>query len=201
MIVSSVASGRGCSVFAVDPGETTGWAWACIGWNEVGDYGVHESLRRALKDRGGYQLGDSRVLWGQVICGYSGDIDLIGKEEWQAAETLVSTMEMCGEMGSRRSGGAVPRITHVVIEDFILRERTQTRDLLSPVRITAALYVLLCQHSWKMKVVLQSASDKSVINDDRLRRLGLWATGQQHARDANRHLTLWLRKNAADRVG
>jgi hypothetical protein len=136
-------------------------------------------------------------MWGQIATSYSGDSNRIGHEEWQAAEQLIATLEMCGEMGHRRSAGAVPRVSHVVIEDFLLRERTMERNLLSPVRFTAAFQVLLCQHQWRMKCVLQSPSDKSVINDDRLRKLGLWAVGQQHARDALRHMMLWLRKNAA----
>lgn len=205
MIVERSSSSLvGISVFAIDPGETNGWAWALIGHKEVRKYGVHDSVRRALRERSGYQLGDRRVLHGQISVEYSGGSDAdeaysasVGVSEWQAAEQLIATMQMCGEMGARVSGGRVPEITTVVIEDFILRERTMTRDLLSPVRITAALYVLLCQHEWKMQVVLQSPSDKSVINDERLKALGLWAVGQRHARDAYRHLMLYLRKHAA----
>jgi len=193
-IVDLAPRGKGVSVFAVDPGQTTGWAWCLLGHKEIRERGVEGSIAAALRARSGTQLADRRWAWGQIPCHYTGGTEAIGVDEWQAAEQLISTMEMCGEMGDRISGGAVPAITAVVVEDFVLRQRTMTRDLLSPVRLTAAFYVLMCQHRWRFSVHLQSASDKATINDERLKRLGLWAKGEQHARDANRHLALYLRK-------
>lgn len=189
--------GPGYSVFAVDPGETNGWSWACVGAKEIREKGVHDALRNAVRHHAGYLLGDSRWTAGQIVVPYrGGDVSHIGIDEWNAAELIFSQMLVCGEMGSRLSKGKVPQITDIVIEDFILQKRTMTRDLLSPVRITAAFQVLLCQEGFGGKVHLQSASDKSVIKDDLLRSLGVYTKGQQHARDASRHLVLWLRKNA-----
>lgn len=188
---------KGISLFCIDPGETNGWAWGCFGWKELRKQGVVRNLfDGARKDTGGLQLGDTRLSHGEVNTYAPHRTDLIGIMDWQAAEMLISTLEVCGGMGNRRSAGAVPHVTDVVVEDFVLRRRTMTRDLLSPVRITAAIYVLLAQHQWPMRVHLQSASDKSVINDERLRALGLWVPGSTHARDAYRHLALHLRKLA-----
>jgi len=107
---------------------------------------------------------------------------------------MALTMEA---MGARTSAGAVEELTCVVLEDFILRERTSDRSLLSPVRLNAMLTQTITSERPELSVVLQSPSDKSVIRDDQLKRWGLWSVGQQHARDATRHLVLWLRKNSS----
>jgi hypothetical protein len=93
------------------------------------------------------------------------------------------------------SGGLLPGLTHLVCEDFILREHTMDRSLLSPVRITTGLFnncagMLGFDAHWHF----QSPSDKSTVTDSHLKDLGLWFPGKQHARDAARHLVLFLKK-------
>jgi hypothetical protein len=96
-----------------------------------------------------------------------------------------------------RKGRLLPAKS-VIIEDFILRERTQSRSLLAPVRITAALTDRLYSKGYRGEVVLQSPSDaKSIVTDSRLKAWGLWHEGSPHIRDAWRHLVKYLRENRA----
>lgn len=192
---SGRASGGGSlgwSVFAIDPGEDIGWAWACIGRKELAQYGEIEALQRARDDRGGALLADRRFKAGTI--GYHSFLASHTREVEQA-RSIVIQMIASGNMATRTSGGAVTGITDCVIEDFILRERTKARDLLSPVRCTAMVRVFMEQMKVHCPIELQSASDaKGSFTDERLRRWGLWTVGSPHARDATRHLLLHLRK-------
>jgi hypothetical protein len=86
----------------------------------------------------------------------------------------------------------------VVIEDFVLypgKEHYAGREGLAPVRITAYLEAILYERGWEGNVKKYMASDsKRVVKDDRLRQLGLWVEGMQHARDAWRQVVLFCRK-------
>lgn len=84
---------------------------------------------------------------------------------------------------------------HVAIEDFILREHTQDRNLLSPVRVTAALLALF--EDWdEINVVPhfnQASNGKVGVPDPALKKLGLYVPGQGHSNDAARQAILVLR--------
>lgn len=88
------------------------------------------------------------------------------------------------------------RPTAVVIEDFIPREFNQTRDFLSPVRITARLDQLL----WELRAATthrqQPSEAKTTCTDERLQQWGFFEGGHadRHARDADRHAILFFRK-------
>lgn len=94
----------------------------------------------------------------------------------------------------------------LVIEDFILRSAIKGRELLSPVRLTAALTYQL----WRgIKIAngkktsfepwLQSSNDaKNVMTDNRLKLMAMYTPGPDHARDATRHALMWLRKHRVD---
>lgn len=182
---------RGWSVFVVDPGETTGWVWACIGYNELRS-GAADAVVKASAHRSGVQLADSRFQWGQVEGQYRSG-EFYEAEHRMAYDTYIEMMR-CGNLGRRTSGGAVPEISDVIIEDFTLRERTKRRDLLSPIRVTAHLQSIMMMSKHELPPIhLQSASDKSAITDDRLKHWGLWVPGKPHAMDALRHLIVWLR--------
>lgn len=83
----------------------------------------------------------------------------------------------------------------IVVEDFILRPTGNARRSgLSPVRITARLEALAFSFDLDLTWVYQQASAaKGVVTDERLKGLGLWVRGAPHARDAIRHLVLYLR--------
>ncbi len=83
----------------------------------------------------------------------------------------------------------------VVIEDFILRKFLKGRELLSPVRITAALEYALMEAGHD-NFVIQDQGALVTANDERMKSWGLYqrAGGQVHARDADRHSITMLRK-------
>jgi hypothetical protein len=153
--------------------------------------GALEACRRHAS---GLQLNDTRFACGQVPAVYA-DGEFF-EAEYGAAIDLWILQTVYGNMGSRTSGGVVPKISDLVYEDFTLRERTQTRDLLSPIRVTAMHQSVVFQKEGLAhpRMHLQSSSDKSVMTDERLERWGLWQRGKPHANDAIRHLCLFLRK-------
>jgi hypothetical protein len=88
----------------------------------------------------------------------------------------------------------------LVLEDFLLRKMSMGRELLAPVRISAAL-------EWAVRpryfVKQQSNLAFSTVDDDRLKAMGLWIPGKEHARDATKHALTFLKriKDRAVRAG
>ena len=81
----------------------------------------------------------------------------------------------------------------IVLEDFILRTAVRGREALSPVRINAVVGYFAWQNG--RRVFLQQPVDaKKAWPDTRLRETGLYKTGPDHVRDADRHLMLFLQK-------
>jgi hypothetical protein len=104
----------------------------------------------------------------------------------------------------------------IVVEDFILRNFQQSRDLLAPVRITAALkWSLWCGLTVGDKtankvstfpdrpirpVYTQTPEEaKTTCSDERLKSWHLYAASSPHARDAKRHALLFMRRTKAKR--
>lgn len=86
-------------------------------------------------------------------------------------------------------------VAAVVIEDFVLRQMRMDRELLSPVRITSAVGYAMWRKGRDYHV--QSPTDaKRVCTDERLKEWGMYDPygGLRHARDADRHAILFLRK-------
>lgn len=181
-------SGGPAFVFALDPGETTGYAWGAFTKKEVSS-GVLGMVRSALSA--------GRMGWGQVPM-VDRDRLALPLAECRTADQI---SELVDEFQIRCTDwGAKAPMIELVIEDFILRERTQRRDLLSPVRLTSAVVKAVDANKY-VDVMLMPyqapANAKTVIKDERLKRQGLWIKGQQHSRDALRHLLLHLRNRSA----
>lgn len=75
-------------------------------------------------------------------------------------------------------------IDEVVSESYRLDGRTPKPDV-TPLRIEGALAVL------RPDTVYQPNTYKSIVTDERIKALGLWWPGEQHARDSLRHA--WAR--------
>lgn len=187
---------RVISFHAVDPGETTGYAWCLLGHKELmGDEPFHEMLPRLAQETSGYQLSDSRCRWMQLNC-YP-DENNGAENVWHQ---MIVSRHMTVRILERRPGGSPlddwPEV--VQFEDFKLRERTMNSSLLSPVRLTSKVEMLLHRDVTEFNTVWldpQSASDaKSTATDERMRNWGLWQPGKPHATDALRHLLVSLRR-------
>lgn len=96
----------------------------------------------------------------------------------------------------------------LVVEDFILRQFRQGRELLAPVRITAALSYGIRETDgvWKGRgpgrrmYLQQPGLAMSTITDERMKRSGFYnpTVGKPHARDAVRHALTFARRKKAN---
>lgn len=169
------------TVIAMDPGGTTGWA-------------VFDVHPEALIDPE-VSILENINFWthGQTDCGSTkgnlGDSPHRGISTTGEAAGVAELVGLC-----RSWPGAC-----VVIEDFIVRRMDQSRDFLSPVRITAAISQWLWQQN-RHYFVQQPSHAKATVTDERLKRWGLYRSegGLNHARDADRHAIAFLRKCKAD---
>lgn len=165
------------TVIALDPGGTTGWSLMS----------VHpESLVEAKAD-----------FLDNIFTHQHGEVDC-GVHRGNLHSSLHTGISTDGEFGG------VYDLAHfieswpvaaIVVEDFTLRQMRMDRDLLSPVRITAALGYNIWISGRDYHV--QTAADaKRTCTDDRLKIWGCYdsAGSLRHARDADRHAILFLRK-------
>lgn len=190
----AVKKPAGYSIVSIDPGGATGLAWAVVGRSELKKLGATQALAAAK--------ADGRLIGEQVQ----------GSSEFDSAAYCLAWIEVWQREAARRTRGKVQVHSRIVMEDFILRERTKDRSLLAPVRMIAMLEFGLyafgsptaspAQVSPEMAklgtvgVTKQQPSDaKSVATDERLKRWGLWHAGSPHVRDAIRHMIIYLRRN------
>ena len=154
-------------IITIDPGGTTGWSLLVL---------KREVLGRNVFDHPLEMILRSKMKWDH------GEIDCRQTED----QSVYSLRKLIDEWPSAA----------VVIEDFILRtqRREQSRELLSPVRITAKLE----HHLWlcKRKMFLQQPAMAKRMTDERLKQLGVYSRegGLQHARDADRHAIMFIRR-------
>jgi hypothetical protein len=201
----SISGRSGVSVFCIDPGETTGWAWACVGYKELASVssggldwkGLYSGLSRVVHGERRFACGEVEVYRGPMSA--SSVAGQVAQQEAHASVEIACMIEVHSRLSKVVSGGRIGQVTDVVIEDFILRERTKSRNLLSPVRLTAGIVQEVLRSPIQMGLTIQSPSDaKGTVTDERLKALGLWQVGQIHARDACRHLALFLRRLIAE---
>jgi hypothetical protein len=132
-------------VIALDPGETTGWAY----------------------------VEDDRVKIGQL--------------PWQDAASWVHDYVAAAVNRHKTHEVTLVSEAFVVTQATVKKSRdTSSLELIGVCRYLATRYLA-------KPLVLQSASDaKSFVDDDKLKRLGWYVKGEDHARDAARHLALYL---------
>ncbi len=184
----------GVSIFTIDPGTGTGWAWACLGWKELRKYGPERALARAREasEAGRVQssgYGDVRFRMGEVNS-KAGDIET-------AQDVLIQAV-VSSHMGNRVSRGLVPYLTHVVIEGFSFREKTKSKYMLAPIRVAAAFEAFMLREDDLRFTSLsyQMPVDMSIITDERQKRWDLWFPGKKDANVAIKHLIVKLRSLA-----
>lgn len=165
------------TVIAVDPGGTTGWSMISV-------------IPEVLVAKDAYILENITThQHGQVDC---------GSTRGNLATSLHCGISTHGEFSGVFDLAKFIRqwpTAAVVIEDFQLRQYRKDRELLSPVRITAALGHSLWTTGRDYHI--QSPSDAmNVCTDARLKEWGMYDPygGMGHARDADRHAILFLRR-------
>lgn len=161
----------------IDPGETTGLC----------------AIRLAPGSRFTHRLRGAEVLRGQVETGSTRALGSGGPWWLREARTV---RNIAGRILAVAERWEVSECLHLAIEDFILRESTQDRNLLSPVRITSGLLALF-EDMDEVNVVVhfnQASNGKVGVPDPALKKLGLYIPGKGHSNDAARQAVLALRK-------
>jgi hypothetical protein len=169
------------TVIAVDPGGTTGWSLI-----SVHPQALTEPKADFLDNIFEHQHG-------QVDCGTHR-----GNLASSLHEGISTDGEFSGIYDLTQFIEAWP-VAAVVIEDFTLRQFRMDRELLSPVRITSAIGYSMWLKGREYHV--QGPADaKTICTDNRLKEWKMYDPygGMRHARDADRHAILFLRKAKAN---
>jgi hypothetical protein len=161
-------------ILGLDPGGTTGWSLLVI--------------RKEWLERDIFSWNLDTILANKLSWEH-GEVPTAGCEDdavWRIAKLIEDWPSAA-----------------IVSEDFILRpeRKEKSRELLSPVRITAKIETYLWRS--KRRMFLQQPSQaKSTITDERLKFWSCYTSegGMQHARDADRHVLLFLRRLKAHEV-
>ena len=167
------------TVISIDPGGTTGWSVMVVHPEALVDPKVPILSNIEHRDNG--QIRAMPVPLGKAKV----KVRDLSHEERACIRILMHDV-------IERWPGAV-----IVIEDFILRKSGMSRELLSPVRLTAALEWAIDALPVPYEIVRQTPSEAmQTATDERLKKWGLYARagGQQHARDADRHSITFMRK-------
>lgn len=132
------------------------------------------------------------LLWArEVTCGAGG----VGVAHWRRWGWLEACEGMATEVLAAEAD-------ILLVEDFILwgGGHSSEREGLDSVRVTCGLLMCLALADWNGDVVTFGPDIKSVFNDVRMKRWGLWLQGRNwggmdgHATDAARGLVWYLRE-------
>lgn len=170
------------TVISIDPGGTLGWSLMVVHPEALVDPQV--PILTNIEHRASGQI---RAIPAQTTPKGPKPLELALSER-RCIRTLI------GDVLSKWPGAAL------VIEDFLLRKKLMDRELLSPVRLTAALELAIEYEGLGMTFHRQSPSDaKGTATDARMKEWGLYTRsgGMQHARDADRHSIVFLRRAKA----
>lgn len=156
------------AILAFDPGGTTGWSLLVL----------------------------PRQVDGKDIFSFRPDIALQYNINWEHGELACTPDEHAAAYQMFKMCNGWPSAA-IVVEDFILRaeRKEKSRELLSPVRITAELEA----HLWMtQRTVFKQMPSEAMSNmsDARLGMMGALVDDQMpdHARDADRHAVLFLKR-------
>ena len=161
-------------VIALDPGQTTGWS-------------LMVTHPEALMDP------KEKVLE-SITTHHHGQVSALFEDQNMTNGESIAVDDLWAFIQSWPEAA-------IVMEDFVIRINDRSRQFLSPVRIMARIDYLLWKHG--RVAFRQSPGDaKNVCNDKRLKEWGMYDSygGLNHARDADRHALLFLRKCKQDKV-
>lgn len=160
-------------VMGIDPGGTTGWAIGCFTYGAI--------------------FGSDQLFPMPSGCVSMTSGQIVGPENMQVDEV----MGIIDKFG----------VTTVIIENFQLRKAIRSEDLLSPVRIghkiDYAIWNVNASNAsaetririgWQMPALAMSSA-----TDERLKIWNIYHKGQEHARDARRHVATFARRAKSDK--
>lgn len=190
-------------IFAVDPGMATGWSALKVPVALLGSLGATRTLVRCrhrhgtIRRSGGVQVSGGGGSYSNTDSRHVSDIFQMADavyEEW-------CTYEKVTKKGKKKVVADPDTKFVFVLEGFDLRESSMDPALLSPVRVNSIFMDRLAVNQAQVRVFFQSSSDAMrTVTDDRLKRWGMYESSSgPHARDADRHATLLLRRFASDR--
>lgn len=159
-----VMGGPALVVVWADPGRTTGWSVHRVNIEELVTVGQVASTRRMW-----FKVGQFRSI--------------------STSDAVDSYLNLCRAVWDKAGPDDV---VVVGCEGFTLMMNSKDHWLLEPVRFLAVLRDRL--RGSGVEVEVQSPGDKDTISDQRLKTWGLWQTGVEHGRDAQRHGLLFLRR-------
>lgn len=177
-------------VCAFDPGVTTGWSWHSAAKESLLRKGTALTLREMRPD---VELETLDPDVAEMDLGMEKG-QITGPEDDQVDQMMVLMRRCWSAYSVDPSAGDS---FAVVTEDFILRRPEMDRSLLAPVRLNAKLERDM--RGAGLRLWVQSPSDaKNVCTDARLRTWNVYDPGSgAHARDAQRHGILFLRRWAS----
>lgn len=162
-------------VCAFDPGIRTGWAWYDVDRIDMCSLGTRVGLKGADREFGTFDTS---------------------RGERFHVDQMVAVTRGCWAWAKVDP----ERDTFVVtIEDFILQMMSSDRELLAPVRLTARYLDRMETSGLAIWNKTTASEAKRTVTDERLK---IWnqyvPSSGDHARDAQRHAILVLRKYASD---
>lgn len=174
-------------IMAIDPGMTTGIVSA-----RLRDSEIRTGHRGLLSAQEADRLRATEIDGGRIALRYDRDGEPTG---WLNKDEVRVAREIWKEIDAFKPDT-------IVAEDFVLypnRRHPGNKEHLSPRALWAAIELQLSLSGWVEErgcsVHRQMASEaKTIATDIRLKDWGLWVRGKPHARDAMRHLIVFLRK-------
>lgn len=176
-------------IFGLDPGITTGWSALKVPVGRLLAVGATRTLSRCRWAHG--QILRSAIGGTGSLAQSASDsahVDQIFSHVQHVYENFVST--------PAEDDGWEGDIFVYVMEHFSLRMLSMDTNLLAPVRVEEKFLDRLWVKEITTPVFLQSPSDaKSVVTDERLKSWAMYDSHSgPHARDADRHNVLFLRR-------
>jgi len=168
-------------IFAVDGGNATGLAW--------GIYDLHaKSVPEALSSReeSGSVTTNRKIKRGGKTVVEGGQISDL--------DQIITIFMIFKEFRKLCEAHGAP--CDLVVEDFILLPGSHAggKDGVASVRIAWGLQGLVAGRMPKQEIVWQTPSQQGGVEDEYLRRHGVWIPGRDHERTCVKHIVVRLNK-------
>jgi hypothetical protein len=190
---------RNLVILALDPGETTGWSALKVPTGRLVKHGATRTLSRCRWRHGQILRSMAGVADGGPLALSVSDsrhVDLI----FQVMHGVYEEMVFVADEEDEEEGWE-DDVFVLVVEHFKLRMMSMDDNLLAPVRVENKLLDRLYSGKSTLPIFFQSPSEAmSTVTDTRLKDWAMYDRNSgPHARDADRHAILFLRRFTSDR--